>query len=221
MISTTFIALVDDHILLRSALAALINSFDGFKVLLEADNGKNFIQQINQKKAPDIILLDITMPGMNGYETADWIRVNLPDSRVLVLSVMDNDAAIIRMLQYGARGYILKDSKPPVFQQALIHVRDSGYYINDLVSSKMLHFVNNSRKKPEKNDSFPTVHLTEREMIFLKWCCTEKTYKEIADEMCVSPRTVEGYRDSLFEKLGVTSRVGLAMYAIKNGIVLL
>lgn len=220
MTTTTFIALVDDHILLRSSLAGLVNSFDGYKVLFEADNGQHFIRQVQPRHAPDIVLLDITMPVMNGYETADWIRMNLPTTKVLVLSMMDNDAAIIRMLRAGARGYILKDSKPPVFRQALDIVRDAGFYTNELVSSRMWHYMNNHDGQTEKAADLLS-RLTEREHVFLKLACTEKTYKEIAEEMYVSPRTVDGYRDSLFEKLGATSRVGLALFAVKNGIIAL
>jgi DNA-binding NarL/FixJ family response regulator len=218
MTPTTYIALVDDHILLRNSLAVLINSFDGFKVLLEADNGKDFIEQIKGKKEPEIILLDITMPLMNGYETAKWCRVNLPCTKILVLSMMDNDTSIITMLKYGAKGYLLKDSKPPVLKTALLQIRDAGFYINDLVSSRMLNYVNNHADVENDLDSL-SVCLTDRELVFLRYACSEKTYREIAAEMFVSVRTVEGYRDALFDKLGITSRVGLAIYAIKNGIV--
>ena len=214
--SATYITLVDDHALLRSGLASLINSFEGFKVLFEADNGKDFINQLKPHSLPDIVLLDVTMPVMNGYETAEWIGINLPQTKVLVLSMMENDATIIRMLRLGAKGYILKDSKPEVFKQALQRVRDDGFFINDLVSSKMLHYVNNSNDLLDVNGS---IHLTDREIAFLKLACTEKTHKEIAAEMFVSPRTVDSYRDSLFQKLAVSSRVGLVLFAIKNGIV--
>lgn len=214
--SITKIALVDDHSLLRNGLTSLIDSFDEYKVVLEADNGKHFIEQLKPDNEPDIVLLDITMPVMNGYETAEWIRANLPSTRILVLSMMDNDAAIIRMLRCGAKGFMLKDSKPSVFHQALNSIRDSGFYLNDLVSGKMLHFVNNIDQKQPNNEN--STHLTDREIEFLKLACSEKTYKEIADQMDISPRTVDGYRDTLFEKLGVTTRVGLVIYAIKNGI---
>jgi DNA-binding NarL/FixJ family response regulator len=220
MTSTTFIALIDDHTLLRSGLAALINSFEGYKVLLEAENGRDFIDRLQPRQAPDIVLLDISMPVLNGYETAEWIRMNLPETKVIVLSMMDSDTAIIRMLRYGARGYILKDSKPAVFRQALDIVRDKGFYTNDLVSSRMWNYMNKESAGPAHAADLP-VHLTDRELHFLKLACTEKTYKEIADEMFISPRTVDGYRDALYEKLGISSRVGLVLFAIKNGMVTL
>src|SRR6478672_11224507 len=138
----TSVALVDDHELLRTGLAAIINSFEGFKVVMEANNGKQFIEKVKAKASPDIVLLDITMPGMDGYETSNWIKNNMPQTKVLVLSMLENDTAIIRMLKNGARGYILKDSKPKVFKEALDNIRDSGYFINELVSSKLMHYIN-------------------------------------------------------------------------------
>ncbi|MCK9404598.1 MAG: response regulator transcription factor [Chitinophagaceae bacterium] len=213
----TSVALVDDHELLRTGLAAIIGTFEGFKVVMEANNGREFIEQLKGKTPPDIVLLDITMPVMDGYETAIWIRANLPQIKVLVLSMLENDTAIIRMLKNGARGYILKDSKPKVFKDALDNVRDSGYFINELVSNKLMHYINH--EEVFEGDAFILNNLSENETVFLKWICTEKTYKEIADEMCLSPRTIDTYRDNLFKKLDVKTRVGLAIFAIKNSIV--
>lgn len=213
----TSVALIDDHELLRTGLASIINSFEGFKVIMEAGNGKEFIEKIKSKNTPNIVLLDITMPVMDGYETAIWIKANLPQTKVLVLSMLENDTAIIRMLKNGARGYILKDSKPKVFKDALDSVRDSGYYINELVSNKLMHYINH--EETYEGDASALGALSENETTFLKWICTEKTYKEIADEMFLSPRTIDTYRDNLFKKLDVKTRVGLAIFAIKNGIV--
>lgn len=216
-IKPTKIVLVDDHILLRNSLSGLINSFEDFEVILEADNGQDFIEKLKTEENPDIILLDITMPKMNGYETADWIRKELPLAKVLILSMMDADSAIIQMLKLGAKGYILKDSKPTVFKQALLSVRDQGFYMNDLVTGKMVHFINNLNSQ-KKEQQIPNVHLTDRELCFLKLACSEDSYKEIAEKMFVSVRTVESYRDAIFEKIGVNTRIGLVLYSIKNGI---
>jgi DNA-binding NarL/FixJ family response regulator len=213
--AVTKIALVDDHSLLRGSLASLINSFDGYKVVFEADNGKEFIQLLQKNQSPDIVLLDITMPEMNGFETAAWLKNHMPSIKVLVLSMMDDDTAIISMLKEGARGYILKDSKPFVFRQALDNIRDKGFFMNELVSNKMLNYVVGEDKK---NYASVISQLTEKETKFLRLACSEMTYKEIAAELGLSPRTVEGYRDELFKKLGVMSRVGLVMFAIKNGL---
>ena len=212
----TGIALVDDHILLRDGLATLIENFDGYTVLFQADNGRDFIEQLKTQPLPDIILLDITMPEMNGFETAAWIREHAPSIKILVLSMMDNDEVVIGMLKAGAKGYILKDSKPVVFKQALDHIRDTGFYMNELVSNKMLNFV--SQDKNKASEMSVIAQLSPRELTFLQYACSEMTYKDIAVEMKVSPRTVDGYRDELLKKLNLQSRVGLVLFAIKHGL---
>lgn len=213
----TPIALVDDHSLLRNGLASLIQSFREYKVLFEADNGKEFIEQLKIHPPPQIVLLDITMPEMNGFETADWIRRNLPSAKILVLSVMDTESIIISMLKKGARGYLLKDSKPAVFKQALDSIRDDGFYMNELVSKKMLNYVTQPDGHTAHEISVIT-NLSEKEVTFLQMACTEMTYKEIAEAMNLSPRTIDGYRDELLKKLNVQSRIGLVTFAIKHGL---
>lgn len=210
------IVLTDDHSLLRNGLAELVKS-QGHAVLFEADNGKDFIAKLDTKQLPDIVLLDINMPEMNGYETAQWIKTNHPDIKVLALSMYDNETSIIRMLKCGARGYILKDSEPAELRAAINAVMEKGFYYSDLVSGKLMHAINKMDDEGEGLKSL--VPLNDRETDFLKYACTEMTYKEIADKMFVSPRTIDGYRDGLFEKLHVKTRVGLVMYAIRNGIV--
>ena len=207
------VALVDDHVLLRNSLARIISNFPGYSVLFQADNGQHFIDQISKKTTPDIVLLDISMPVMDGFETAAWIKKNLPDTKMLILSMMDNDTSIIRMINLGVSGFILKDSKPAILQEAFDCIIDKGFYTNDLVSKSMLHFVNNSTKTTANK----RMQLNEKEMEFIKHACTEKTYKEIAVEMDTSPRNIDMYRDQVFEKLDIKSRVGLVLYAIKEG----
>jgi DNA-binding NarL/FixJ family response regulator len=210
------IILVDDHSLLRNGLAELVKS-QGHTVLFEADNGKDFIKKLNTKLLPDVVLLDINMPEMDGFETAHWIKTHHPDIKVLALSMYDNETSIIRMLKCGAKGYILKDSEPAELRAAIDALMSKGFYYSDLVSGKLMHAIN---KLDDDGDGLKSlVPLNVRETDFLKYACTELTYKEIADKMYVSPRTIDGYRDALFEKLHVKTRVGLVMYAIKNGIV--
>jgi len=210
------IALTDDHTLLRNGLASLVKN-QGHTVLFEADNGSEFIEKLNPAALPELVLLDINMPEMDGYETAQWIKINHPDIKVLALSMYDNENSIIRMLKCGAKGYILKDSEPAELKAAIEAVMTKGYYYSDLVSGKLINAIN--KIEDEGSNVNTLTNLNERETDFLKYACTEMTYKEIADKMFVSPRTIDGYRDALFEKLHVKTRVGLVMYAIKNGIV--
>ena len=210
------IVLTDDHSLLRSGLASLVQSL-GHTVLFEANNGKDLLAKLDAKQLPDILLLDINMPEMDGYETAQWLKTNHPSIKVLALSMYDNETSIIRMLKCGARGYILKDSEPAELKAAIHALEDKGFYYSELVSGKLMHAIN--KMEDEGGDLKNLVPLNDRETEFLKYSCTELTYKEIADKMFVSPRTIDGYRDALFEKLHLKTRVGLVMYAIKNGIV--
>jgi len=210
------IVLVDDHSLLRIGLAQLVESL-GNIVLFEADNGKEFLEKLDKKSLPDIVLMDINMPEMDGFQTTQWLKNNHPSIKVLALSMYDNETSIIRMLKCGARGYILKDSEPAELKAAIHALEDKGFYYSELVSGKLMHAIN--KMEDEGGDLKNLVPLNDRETEFLKYSCTELTYKEIADRMFVSPRTIDGYRDALFEKLHLKTRVGLVMYAIKNGIV--
>ena len=209
------LVLIDDHSLLRNGLASLVKDL-GHSVLFEADNGKDFIEKLKSKSLPDVVLLDINMPEMDGYATAQWIKTNYPEIKVLALSMYDNENAIIRMLKCGARGYILKDCDPGELKAAINALVDKGYYYSDLVSGKLIHAIN--KIDDEGGQLKNLIQLNDRETDFLKYACTEMTYKEIADKMFVSPRTVDGYRDALFEKLQVKTRVGLVLYAIRNGV---
>jgi len=210
------IALVDDHSLLRMGLASLVESQRN-TVLFEADNGKEFINKLDSANLPHLVLMDINMPEMDGFETTQWLKQNHPQVHVLALSMYDNETSIIRMLKCGAKGYILKDSEPAELKTAIDDIISKGFYYSDLVSGKLMHAIN--KLDDDTDDLKNLVPLNERETDFLKYACTEMTYKEIADKMFVSPRTIDGYRDALFEKLKLKTRVGLVMYAIKHGIV--
>ncbi|MBN8876576.1 MAG: response regulator transcription factor [Sphingobacteriales bacterium] len=210
------VALVDDHVLLRKGLAALVNSFDDFTVVFEADNGQDMQQKIKTDNLPDLVLLDINMPKMDGYASAQWLKQTYPLVKIMALSMYDNENAVIRMFKAGARGYILKDCEPPELKTALLSVIEKGYFYSELVTGKLIHSIN---KLEEDADIRNIVQLNDKEIQFLKLACTELTYKEIAEQMYLSPRTIDGYRDALFEKLQIKTRVGLVMYAIKNGFV--
>ena len=213
------VALVDDHVLLRNGLANLIRSFGEYSVLFEARNGNDLIRQLKPRTLPDLVLLDINMPDMDGYETALWLKRNHPEIRILALSMYDTDNSIIRMLKNGVKGYILKDIEPTELRLALESVITKGFYYSEMVTGKLIHTINTLDVEEHKIRHVLT--LNDRELEFLKLACTECTYKEIAEQMYLSPRTIDGYRDTLFEKLNVKTRVGLVLYAIRNGIVAL
>ena len=212
------IALVDDHTLFRDGLLKLINDFKDFKVVIEADNGQDFIDKLSKAETPDIVLLDISMKGMDGFETAEWLRVNRPEIKILALSMYDNENAVIRMLRLGAKGYILKDIRKHELHEALLSILNKGFYYSEMITGKLIHAINSFDDKEGGHNLKELISLNEREIEFLKLACSELTYKEIASKMSLSPHTIDGYRDSLFEKLNIKSRVGLVLYAIKNNI---
>jgi two-component system, NarL family, invasion response regulator UvrY len=215
----TTVALADDHQLIRHALIELINRFEGFQVLFDAQNGKEFIEKLeacDENNLPDIALIDINMPIMNGYATTEYLAKHYPEINALALSVDDNEESIIKMLRCGAKGYLLKDTETVEFKQALEEMALHGFYHSDLVSSTLLKSI---KPKNEVVKPLPHFNFQARELEFVHFACTELTYKEIADKMCLSPRTIDGYRESLFEKLMVKSRVGLVLFAIKNELI--
>ena len=207
---TIQIALVDDHRLFRSGIASLINNFSNYNVLFEAANGEELMNKISPKLKPHIILLDINMPIMNGPATAKWLKKTYPEIGVIVLSMLDDAEKVLEMLKLGVKGYLLKDAEPEEFEQALQKVAEGEVYYPDFVTRLLVDSISN----PISSNI-----LNVREVEFLRFASTEMTYKEIADHMKVSVRTVDGYRDTLFEKLNVKSRIGLVLFAIKNKLI--
>lgn len=203
------IIIVDDHVLFAKSLLGLVNSFPGFTVIEILKNGQELIDYLQANNVqPDIILLDLKMPVLNGIETMTWLRKHLPEQKTLALSMEDDENFILKMIRLGCRGYLLKDIEPKEFLKALNAVVESGYYFNSEVSEAL-----NNYNHIEKIEFAP---LTKREMEFLQYACSEMTYKEVADKMNLSPKTIDGYRENLFSKLHVKSRVGMVIFAIKN-----
>jgi two-component system, NarL family, invasion response regulator UvrY len=217
LLKKTTVAIADDHKLLRNGLASVINNLDEYEVIFEADNGADLMDKLRSKGIPNIAVLDINMPVVDGYESALFLKNNHPEVKVLALSMYDSEEAVIRMMKSGAKGYILKDIEPAEFKNALDSLVQKGFYYSELVTNKLVHAIN-KLDDPDQNLKH-LLTLTDRETEFIKLACTEMTYKEIADKMFLSVRTIEGYRDTLCEKLNIRSRVGLVIYAIKNGIV--
>ncbi|SEH46422.1 response regulator transcription factor [Chryseobacterium culicis] len=206
------IVIVDDHILIAKALESIIGNFSEFEVIYVCENGKDLIQKFEEGNTiPDIILLDISMPIMDGFETAVWLTKNHPGVKVMALSMQGDDNSVIKMIKSGAKGYLLKNTHPRDLETALTRLNSDGFFYPDWASKIIFSNLN------KETESEITVRISDREKEFLKYTVTELSYKEIADRMCCSPRTVESYRDQLCEKLDLKTRVGLAVFAIKNG----
>ena len=200
------LGLVDDHALMRKGLVNLIEAFGNCTIVFEANNGEDLFKKLHTHPLPDIVLMDIHMPGMNGYEATEKLAKAYPKIKVLVLTVIDHESAVLRIMKKGASPYELN--------RAITEIHQKGYFLNDIVGNKL---INNLKELSEPEEGYSL--LTEREIEFLQHCCTDLSYREIAEKMCVSFRTVDGYRESCSEKLQVKSRIGFVTYAIKEGLV--
>ncbi|MGB4400734.1 MAG: response regulator transcription factor [Daejeonella sp.] len=214
MLEKISIVIVDDHTLFRSGVANLLSEFEEIEVLFQASSGKDLQQKLSPDKLPDIILMDITMPYMDGYEATKWVTTLYPQISVLALSMFDDEKSIINMLKAGACGYLLKESNASDLLEAIKVTKEKGLFINENVSGRMLMSLRNDSK-----GSSTDVKLSDREMEFLQYCSTELTYKEIAERMNVSPRTVDNYRESLFSKLNIKTRTGLVVFGIRTSLI--
>ncbi len=202
------VVIVDDHTLLSQAISSLVQSFNKFEALYICKNGQELLDKFKSpRNIPDIVLMDINMPILNGIETTGILKNDFPQVKVLALSIEEEEETILKMLRAGARGYLMKDTKSEILEEALLQIAEKGYYHTNTVTQILV----GSLHKKE-----PKIYLKDRELEFIKLACTEKTYREIADEMCLSPKTIEGYRDSLHEKLHIKNRIGLVLYAIRN-----
>ncbi len=210
---TYTLAIADDHQLFLKSVSILISSFNAFSIVADALNGKDLLDKIGTlEQQPDIVLLDVNMPVMNGVQTAQILLEKYPLAKVVALSMKDDDNTIISMLKAGCCAYLLKDIHPDELEKALHEIASKGYYNADSLN---LHYrrilMNKSNEKP--------LTLSEKEKTFLQLACSDLTYKQIAAQMNLSERTIDGYREGLFEKLDVQSRTGMALEAIRRNLV--
>ncbi|MBC7888661.1 MAG: response regulator transcription factor [Ferruginibacter sp.] len=213
------LALVDDHTLFRKGLISLIELVcSDCVILFEADNGLDLQQKLTKSNEPDILIMDINMPKMDGFAAVQWLNENFPLIKILVVSMVEKEESILLMLKLGVKGYLSKDVEPPVLGEALNAIMNKGFYYTDFITGKLVHALQND-KDPDKTKTDAIRSMNDREKDFLKLACSELTYYEIAGKMFVSPKTVDGYRNALFEKFTVKSRVGLVLYALKHGLV--
>jgi DNA-binding NarL/FixJ family response regulator len=210
------IAIADDFKIFREGLKVGLSADDAMEVLFEADNGEELVKAL-ETNTPDVIIMDLKMPLMDGMEATKIVRKNYPQIKVLVVSMYEDDKFIIHLMENGANGYLLKNAEPDEIRRAIYSVYENGYYFNDLVNKALLKkLVLKNNLKPSFNQN---IDLTEREQEVLKLICEEKTAAEIGKEIFLSPRSVEGIRQRLIEKVGVRNTAGLVMFAVKNGIV--
>ena len=207
-------AVVDDHMVVRQALKDVINQLPDYQVLFEAGNGNELKEQLLKGEKPGIILLDLQMPIMDGYETIKYLKNNFNDIKVIIVTAYVYDYTINQLLQNGARAILRKDIQLNEFRKAIIKVDIDGYYFNETLTCRML-----SQITKHQPNAFRELYLTSRELDFLKLSCSVRTYHEIACEMGITFRKVDKIRGDLFFKLNVKSRVGLSMTAMSHGLI--
>lgn len=209
----TTVAIADDHKLLLDLLAQLVDRFEGFRMVANAINGQELLLKLScLPQPPDIVLLDVHMPVMDGAATATALRSLYPLTHLVALSMQDDDHTVIRMVRAGCCAYLLKDIHPADLEKALNQIRDQGYYNADESNLRVRRLLTHTGK----NEG---IVLNDREQTFLRLACSDLTYKQIADQMHLAERTIDGYREHLFEKLEVQSRVGMVLKALRKGLV--
>lgn len=207
------IALADDHVLFRKGLVSLLEMEDDFQVVLEAGNGLELTQRIGGTGA-EIVLMDLEMPEMDGLTATATLRDNHPDVRVLMVSSHDEDEMILDAVEKGAKGYLLKNADPDDVIEAIRSIMHSGFYFQEHVSKLLLRGI--VEKDLLKSKFEPRELLTDREREVLQLIFLEKTSAEIADQLFLSPRTIESYRKNMLEKVGVRNSVGLVVFGLKH-----
>ncbi len=213
--STIKIALADDHILVRAGLAQIINTYAELEVKVQVGNGKELLDYIKSNSI-DVVLLDLDMPVMDGKITLIELQKRFPDVKTIMLTVHQHDSFIVDMMEAGAHGYLLKDSEPDEVIMAIKTVVREGIYFNNRVSKALLGSVSKSKFG---HQTIIGESLNQRELEVLALICKEKTTSQIAEDLFLSPKTIEGYRKSLLEKTGAKNVAGIAIYAVKNGLV--
>ena len=207
------LGLTDDHLLFRRGLASILATYEQIQLVLQTSSGPELLEQLQHTEL-DVVLLDLEMPEMNGIQTAEALREQYPDLKILILSMYDDDHFIQHLMEVGANGYLLKDAEPDEVVQAVVAAAKNGFYFSERVSKVVLQGLANKKKvKPIFRNQ---VRLTKRELQVLQLICEEQTNNEIGEQLFLSPRTIEGYRNRLLEKTGVRNTAGLVVFAIRN-----
>lgn len=208
------IAVVDDQYLFRQGMISLLKEFDDLAVITEASNGKELLEKM-KLKLPDIVLLDLEMPVMDGIETTIAIKHRYPKVKIIILTMHTDDEFIVHLLEKGASGFLPKDKDIEVVVDAIHSIMENGYYFDEHISKAM---VKDLVKTKKVNPSFTTKHLSEKEILIINLICGENTNKEIADKLGVSTRTIDSHRENILIKTGSKNTAGIVMYAVKHNL---
>lgn len=210
------VAIADDHKIFRKGVILSLRVYTNIEFVLEAGDGDELINSI-EKVTPDVLLLDLRMPGKDGIETTKYISTYYPDIHILILTMYEDEHFVVHLMENGANGYLLKSADPSEIKKAILEVCAKGYYLSNFVNRILI-------KKSQQTSKFiPSlnheIQIKPKEKQVIKLLCMEYTAQEIADEMKISPRTVESIKDRLMERFGVKNSVGLVFFAMKNGLI--
>ena len=212
------IAIVDDEILFRKGLSMLVNDFEQMEVCMEAADGQDLIDQLAIAAfLPDVLLLDLQMPRLNGIETTKILQSEFPNIKIIILTTHFSKGFIINMIELGAASYLPKNTEPETMEHTIRNVAEKGFYYTDEVLAVIRE--NMSAKKSIKPQTSFTIKFTNRELEILQLICEQYTTQEIGKKLFISPRTVDGHRNNILEKTQSRNTAGLVVYALENGIV--
>ncbi|KAF2517463.1 response regulator transcription factor [Flavobacterium salilacus subsp. salilacus] len=212
------IALADDEVLFRKGISFMLQREKNIEIIFEASDGQDLIDKLKEYPAPDIIVMDLKMPNINGVEATKIIRNTHPDIKIVALTSYNTKSFIANMIDVGAVSYVMKNTTPKELLTTINEVQNIGYYYNDYVMKVIQEYLISPRKKTVKS-RFDDEQLTKREIQVLKLICKQYSGQEIANELCLSARTVEGHRNNLLRKTECKNMVGLIIYAIQNDFV--
>ena len=217
--SSIKVAITDDQVLFRRGIASIINTFEGISIVLEADNGRMLLDTLQTLESlPDVVLLDLSMPELNGIETTKILHVSYPSIKIIILSVYGEDRFVTHLMELGVNAYLFKNVEPEEVERAIRTVMDKDFYFNEAFLNAMKNRLTNKRQKILLTDNIPST-LTAREIEVLKLICKQNTAQEIAEQLFISVRTVDGHRNNLLEKTGVRNSAGLVLFAIKHRLI--
>ncbi len=216
--STIKLAITDDQVLFVKGLRLLMNSFDNIEIVIEAHNGQELLDAL-QNQQPDVILMDLKMPVMDGLEATEKVKASYPDIKIILLTTYNEERLINHMMKVGANGYLLKNEEPEILKAAIESVYEKEFYFSDYVSKALLKGMQQKQTEVRPWKGTDQTELTKREVEVLQLICQEHTSTEIAEQLYISPRTVENHRKSLLSKTGVRNTAGLIIFAIRNQIV--
>lgn len=213
------VAITDDQVLFRRGMASIINTFENISIVLEADNGRILLDSLQgTEPIPDVVLLDLSMPELNGIETTKLLHAHYPSIKIIILSVYGEDRFVTHLMELGVNAYLFKNVEPEEVERAIRTVIDKDFYFNEAFLNAMKNRLTNKRQKITLTDNIPST-LTSREIEVLSLICKQRTAQEIADQLFISVRTVDGHRNNLLEKTGARNSAGLVLFAIKHRLI--